>query len=418
MGRRAPGGYQGLRARATHCTEFARGREPSARASADPSASCSLCASVRGAGWERSRLDLAGHPLEPVRIGRRGKLGAQLTGDFVHRGLWFFQCAARSRPGPKPVAAVFIGIAGGFALTSPDRKLTFDVKPVRQPPVGNGVVRVLMIEARWAIHIANDLRRAGHALDGVLKEVGLKRADLTDPENRITYAAYVGLIERAAMLLADPAYGLKLGASHDVRDNRPDRLPRPQLADVEQRAGQRRALRRRHQRGHRCISNGKDKDPRCAFARPMQRCAACGTIRSRLRHGFAGARELTRKRAVPLRVEFMHRGPTQSIDYERILGCPNRSMPSGTARPCRGNPAPARGRRRQQAAARARGRLPQDMGRPPRRQDLVHSVRNTSYSGWPGPGTVRRRGQPLQHEQQDAGAKARRTRRALPRARR
>ena len=76
-----------------------------------------------------------------------------------------------------------------------------------------------MIEARWAIHIANDLRRAGHALDGVLKEVGLKRADLTDPENRITYAAYVGLIERAAMLLADPAYGLKLGASHDVRDN-------------------------------------------------------------------------------------------------------------------------------------------------------------------------------------------------------
>ena len=76
-----------------------------------------------------------------------------------------------------------------------------------------------MIEARWAIHIANDLRRAGHALDGVLKEVGLKRADLADPENRITYAAYVGLIERAAMLLADPAYGLKLGASHDVRDN-------------------------------------------------------------------------------------------------------------------------------------------------------------------------------------------------------
>ena len=39
-----------------------------------------------------------------------------------------------------------------------------------------------MIEARWAIHIANDLRRAGHALDGVLKEVGLKRADLPIPK--------------------------------------------------------------------------------------------------------------------------------------------------------------------------------------------------------------------------------------------
>jgi hypothetical protein len=41
------------------------------------------------------------------------------------------------------------------------------------------------------------------------------------------------------------------------------------------------------------------------------------------------------------------------------------------------------------------------IGRPPRRQD-----------------PVRGRGQPLQHEQQDAGAKARRTRRALPRTRR
>jgi hypothetical protein len=75
-----------------------------------------------------------------------------------------------------------------------------------------------MIEARWAIYIAEDLRRAGHALDGPLKEVGLKRSDLADAESRIAYSAYVGLIERAAMLLGDPAYGLNLGASHEVRD--------------------------------------------------------------------------------------------------------------------------------------------------------------------------------------------------------
>ena len=37
-----------------------------------------------------------------------------------------------------------------------------------------------------------------------------------------------------------------------------------------------------------------------------------------------GARELTRKKAVPLRVEFMHRRPNANIDYERILGCPIR----------------------------------------------------------------------------------------------
>jgi len=76
-----------------------------------------------------------------------------------------------------------------------------------------------MIEARWAIRIADDLRRAGHALDGRLMEVGLVRPDLASPDDRIPYAAYVGLIERAAVLLGDPGYGLKLGASQSVRDN-------------------------------------------------------------------------------------------------------------------------------------------------------------------------------------------------------
>ena len=103
-------------------------------------------------------------------------------------------------------------------MTWSDRLLTFGDKPARQPPVGNDIVRVLMIEARWAIRIVDDLRRAGHAFDGVLKEVGLGRADLATPEDRIPYAAYVGLIERAAALLGDPGYGLKLGASYGVRD--------------------------------------------------------------------------------------------------------------------------------------------------------------------------------------------------------
>jgi hypothetical protein len=76
-----------------------------------------------------------------------------------------------------------------------------------------------MIEARWATYITDDLRRAGHRLDGPLKEVGLSRADVASPEARIAYASYMGLIEQAALLLAEPGYGLKLGASHDVRDN-------------------------------------------------------------------------------------------------------------------------------------------------------------------------------------------------------
>jgi hypothetical protein len=65
-------------------------------------------------------------------------------------------------------------------------------------------MRVLMIEARWAIHVANDLRRAGQPIDCLLKEVGLKRTDLGEPENRIVYASYVRLIERAAIMLGEP----------------------------------------------------------------------------------------------------------------------------------------------------------------------------------------------------------------------
>ena len=76
-----------------------------------------------------------------------------------------------------------------------------------------------MIEARWATYIADDLRRAGHALDGPLKEVGLSRTDVASADGRIPYAAYMGLIERAALLLGEPGYGLKLGTSHGVRDS-------------------------------------------------------------------------------------------------------------------------------------------------------------------------------------------------------
>jgi AraC-like DNA-binding protein len=255
--------------------------------------------------------------------------------------------------------------------------LTFGVKPVRQPPVGNGIVRVLMIEARWAIHIANDLRRAGHALDGVLKEVGLKRADLADPESRIAYAAYVGLIERAAMLLVDPAYGLKLGASHDVRDNGLIgflALNSPTLNDalanveryvavtnegidaVFEREGQGSALRFR------------ETDAALRGLRHNSEQVAATVV--------TGARELTRKRAAPLRVEFMHGRPNANIDYERILGCPIRFdakwdgvvYAEETLRlPVIG--ADNRLLRVLEVACR------KIIGRPPRRQDLVHSVR-------------------------------------------
>ena len=89
-----------------------------------------------------------------------------------------------------------------------------------------------------------------------------------------------------------------------------------------------------------------------------------------------GARELTRKRAVPLRVEFMHGRPNANIDYERILGCPIRfdAEWDGVVYAEETLRLPVVGAdnkllRVLEVACR------KIIGRPPRRQDLVHSVR-------------------------------------------
>jgi len=180
-----------------------------------------------------------------------------------------------------------------------------------------------MIEARWAIRIADDLRRAGHALDGRLMEVGLVRPDLASPDDRIPYAAYVGLIERAAVLLGDPGYGLKLGASQSVRDNGllgfialNSPTLRDALANIE--------------RYVRVTNEGIDAVFEADGQRSTLRFRETDKSLRGLRHNseqaaatvVTGVRELTGKKAAPLRVEFMHGRPNASIDYEGILGCP------------------------------------------------------------------------------------------------
>jgi hypothetical protein len=75
------------------------------------------------------------------------------------------------------------------------------------------------IEARLACRVVEDLRKQGAHVDDLLKEVGLRRADVADPDARISYAAVLALIERAAALLGDPSLGLRLGASYGARDS-------------------------------------------------------------------------------------------------------------------------------------------------------------------------------------------------------
>jgi len=184
-------------------------------------------------------------------------------------------------------------------------------------------VHALTIETRWAIRIADDLRRAGHTLDGVLKEVGLVRADLATPEDRILYSSYVGLIERAATLLGDPGYGLKLGASYGVRDvglhgfiALNSATLGDALASIE--------------RYVRVTNEGIDAvfeaDELGATLRFRETDASLRGLRHNSEQAAAqivrGARELTRRKVTPVRAEFMHERPNERIDYEGILGCP------------------------------------------------------------------------------------------------
>jgi AraC-like DNA-binding protein len=216
-------------------------------------------------------------------------------------------------------------LRAAFALTWTDKFLTFVVEPERQPPAGNGIVGVLTIEARWAIRIADDLRRAGHPLDGLLTEVGLVRADLADAEARIAYAAYIGLVERAAVLLGDAGYGLRLGASHGLRDGGLlgfIALNSPTLGDALANI----------ERYVRVTNEGIDAEFKAHGQGATLRFRESDESLRGLRHNaeqaaamvVTGARELTRKKAAPLRIEFMHGRPKAHIDYEGIFGCPIR----------------------------------------------------------------------------------------------
>ena len=238
-------------------------------------------------------------------------------------------------------------------------------------------MRVQMIEARWATYIADDLRRAGHALDGLLREVGLSRADIASPDGRISYAAFMRLIERAAVLLAEPAYGLKLGASHDVRDNgllgfiaANSPTLGDALANVER---------------YIAVTN-EGTDATLEVAGPVSTLSfrdANPTLRElrqnseRLSAQFVkGARELTRSKAAPVRVEFIHARPKERIDYEGILGCPVRFRAEWDAiifsEKTLRLPVIGADNRLLRALEAACRRI---IGPRPRKEDLVHSVR-------------------------------------------
>jgi AraC-like DNA-binding protein len=239
-------------------------------------------------------------------------------------------------------------------------------------------MRVLMIEARWATYVADDLRRAGHALDGPLREVGLSRTDIASPDGRISYAAYMGLIERAALLLGEPGYGLKLGSSRDVRDSGLVgfiALNSPTLGDALANV----------ERYISVTNEGLDVvfeslGSGGGVLRFREADAPMRGLRHHAEQSVAllvkGAHEMTRRRANPVRVEFTHGRPNARIDYRAILGCPVRFQAEWDAviysEESLRLPVVGADNKLLQVLEAACRRI---VGRRPAKEDLVHAVR-------------------------------------------
>ena len=178
------------------------------------------------------------------------------------------------------------------------------------------------IEARLACRVVEDLKRQGVRADELLTEVGLRRIDVADPDARISYAAVLGLIERAAAVLDDPSLGLRLGAAYDARGSGLlgfVLLNSPTLKDAFGNL----------QRYFHVIGDGEDIDLELNGPHLVLRFRETDPALRGMRHNseymaaiiVRACRDMARKRISPVRAEFMHARPNTSVAYDRYLGC-------------------------------------------------------------------------------------------------
>jgi len=185
--------------------------------------------------------------------------------------------------------------------------------------------KALTIEARVAKYVVDDLQRRHLPIDGVLKEVGLRRSDLADSESRLPYASVIGLIERAATLTGDDCFGLRLGASRDTRERGLLgflALNSPTLMDAIANLQRYSKIARESEdieverQGGRVALRFRETDPALRGLRHNSDYIASSLVRI--------CRDLTRKHVSPLRVEFICAQPNTRLAHGDILGCPVR----------------------------------------------------------------------------------------------
>jgi AraC-like DNA-binding protein len=183
--------------------------------------------------------------------------------------------------------------------------------------------KVLKLAARSARFIADDLLKRGVAVGPLLREAGLRRTDIDDPERPVAYVALLRLIEQAAAVTGDASYGLRLGAGRDLRDGGLlgfVMLNSPTLLDALGNL----------QRYYHVVGEGEDFE--------IERAGPTVTLRFReadpslrgLRHNsdyiaamlVRACRDMTRKRVSPIGAHFIHQPPKLEVAYDAHLGCP------------------------------------------------------------------------------------------------
>lgn len=185
------------------------------------------------------------------------------------------------------------------------------------------MAKVPKIHARSASFIVDDLRRRRLAVNELLKEVGLEKADLSSPENRLPQTPVFHMMERAASLTGDASYGLRLGASVNPQDRGLlgfIALNSPTLIDAMTNIQRFYKVGRE---GHECEI--ERYGPQVTFRFRVADLALRG-----LRHTseylaatvVRGCRDLTCQSISPVRAEFIHDKPNDRVEYVKFLGCP------------------------------------------------------------------------------------------------
>ena len=185
------------------------------------------------------------------------------------------------------------------------------------------MAKVPKTDARMARFVLEDLRRRRIPVDGLLKQVGLRKIDLANPEYRLPLASMLWLIEHAASLVGDPSYGLRLGASREPSERGLLgflALNSPTLMDAMTNI----------QRYYKVVREGSEFEIERGGAEVALRFRVTDLALRGLRQNsdfvaatvVRGCRDLTRQAISPIRAEFIGEEPSAKVEYADILGCP------------------------------------------------------------------------------------------------